>query len=201
MEGWNYSQYSAKYLNQKTFSYSAEYKNVESKMKVEYMFKKAGSEDIDKFFVLFSKSIKTQFPEYSEKTQDNFLEKEYSPESIKIRIEEGSLYIYLAYFESEIVGYVVTMDLAGGVCLANWVAVADEYQHKGVASKLLEMWENDAKNHGVHKLHLWTDKRNLEFYKKIGFEYAGMIPDNFYGADDYLFYKSIKKPDEKDWVN
>lgn len=166
---------------------------------MEYTFKKAGVKDVESFYPLFFKSIKTQFPEYSEGTRRHFLEKEYSLDSLKNRLGNG-LDLYLAFESEEIVGYLLTMNLVGGICLANWIAVADEHQNKGVASKLLGIWEGDAKSRGIHKLHLWTEEKNIEFYKKRGFIYVGMIPDNFYGADDHLLYKTIQKSNEENWV-
>lgn len=169
-------------------------------MSTQYNFKEATIKDLSNFFPFFKESIKNYFPEYSLRTRKYFIETEYSPDYLKKAMKQG-LSLFLAFFNKEVAGYLMTSELVGGVCLANWLAVSEKHQGKGIASKLLKMWEEEAKKAGFHKLHLWTDKRNLLFYKKRGFKFVGKVPDNFYGADDYLFYKSIQKPKEKNFLN
>ncbi len=156
--------------------------------------------DLDKFFIFFSQSLKKQFPRYTLKTRDYFIRKEYCLQSLKARLKSKDIIIYLAMQDKEVVGYFVTGVIVGGVCLALWLAVSKKHQGQGIGSQLLQMWEKDAKALGIHKLHLWTDRRNLSFYKKRGFKLLGKVSKNYYGVDDYLFYKSIQKPIEKNFL-
>jgi len=119
---------------------------------------------------------------------------------IKAQLKAGEIEIYLALSNGQVAGYLMVRPITGGIVLACWLSVRREYQGRGVASFLLAMWEKDAKARGFHKLHLWTDKRNLKFYKNRDFIFVGKIPKNYYGADDYLFYKSIQAPKEKNFL-
>lgn len=165
-----------------------------------YTFKKARDKDLDEFFVLFSKLTKKQFPEYSKRIRDFFVKKEYNLEAIRAQVKSREIIIYLALSKGEVAAYLMVRPLVGGVSLGVWLAVSEAHQRKGLATKLLEVWAEDAKKEGMHKLHLWTGKTNVEFYKKRGFKLVGRIPKNYYGADDYLFYKSIQKPLEKNYL-
>jgi len=150
--------------------------------------------DIITFFPFFQTSLKTQFPHYSPKTINFFLAKDYSLEKNKQGIKENWRQIYLALNNEQIVGYLMATKPYGGVSFCNWIAVDPQHQGQGVASKLLKTWECQAKIDSAHKLHLWTDIRNLDFYKNRGFILVGEIPQNYFGSDDFLFYKIINDP-------
>ncbi|MDO8524095.1 MAG: GNAT family N-acetyltransferase [bacterium] len=168
--------------------------------KNKYTFKKATIKDLNTFWPAFAKNIKTQFPEYSIKTRKAFLEKEYPLQYIEEGLKDKRIALYLAYSKNEVAGFLYTTYICGGIGMANWLAVAKEHQGHGIATALLKMWQKDAKRLGMHKIHLWTDKRNLDFYKKQGFTYVGKIPKSYYGADDYLFYKILQPPKENNFL-
>lgn len=169
-------------------------------MASKYTFKKATIEDLSSFFEVFPKSIQEQFKEYTPKARDFFVKAEYSFEAVKAQLESKDIFLYLAFIKKEVVGYLMTRQIPGGVCFAVWIAVSDNHQKQGVATKLLEVWERDAKKSGVHKLQVLTDKRNIKFYKNRGFLLLGKIPENHYGHDDYFFHKTIQKPLEKNYL-
>lgn len=169
-------------------------------MKRQCSFRKAETGDLDEFFVLFSKLTMKLFPEYSLRTRNFILKKEYNLDALKAQFNSKQIIIYLAFCSKELVGYLIVRPIVGGVCLGEWMAVGESRQNAGVASGLLNIWEKDAKASGMHKLHLWADKRNVQFYKNRGFNLVGMIPENYYGANDYFFYKSIQKPLEKNYL-
>ncbi len=166
----------------------------------EYTFKKATVKDLKKFFVFFSKSIQEQFTEYTVRTRKFFLEQEYTPKAIEIQMKSKMLILYLAFHKQEVVSYLIVRPISGGVSLCVWLAVSVHHQKQGIASKLLIMSEKDAKKTGMHNINLWTNKRNLTFYKNRGFRVAGKVPKNYYGHDDYLLYKIIQKPVEKNYL-
>lgn len=128
------------------------------------------------------------------------MEQEYSPKAIEAQLRGKEISLYLTVYGQEVVGYLMARPICGGVCLGIWLAVSDDHQKQGIASKLLKMWEEDAKKAGMHNLQLWCDKRNIEFYKNRGFKLAGLVPANYYGHDDYLFYKVIQRPLEKNYL-
>ena len=169
-------------------------------MKTQYSFKKAESEDLDFFFVLFDKLTVELFPDYSLKIRRHILKKEWNHNAIKAQFNSKQIIIYLAFDKEDLVGYLITRPIVGGVCAGDWMAVQEKHQGKGVASGFLNFWEKDAIANGMHKLHLWTHKRNIQFYKNRGFRLVGMVPDNYYGTTDYFFHKTIQKPLEKNYL-
>lgn len=169
-------------------------------MKKEYNFRKAKVGDLNEFFVLFSKLTMKLFPEYSSRIKNFILKKECNLDALKAQFKAKQIIIYLVFCSKELVGYLIVRPIVGGVCLGEWMAIKESHQNMGVASGFLSMWEKDAKASGMHKLHLWADERNVQFYKNRGFNFVGMVPENYYGSDDYFFYKSIQKPLEKNYL-
>ncbi|NQU82566.1 MAG: GNAT family N-acetyltransferase [Parcubacteria group bacterium] len=169
-------------------------------MKKQYNFRKAGVGDLDSFFVLFDKLTLDLFPDYSLKIRKHILKAECSHSSIKAQFKAKQIIIYLAFDTKDIIGYLIVRPIVGGVCMGDWMAVNPNHQGKGVASGLLSVWEKDAKINGMHKLHLWTHERNVIFYRNRGFDLVGMVPENYYGTDDYFFHKTIQKPIEKNFL-
>jgi GNAT superfamily N-acetyltransferase len=53
------------------------------------------------------------------------------------------------------------------------LAVGREYQNKGIASKLLSMWEEDVLAQGGHNIYLWTYDFNVAFYNHNYLEKKG----------------------------
>jgi GNAT superfamily N-acetyltransferase len=165
-----------------------------------YIFKKAGVKDVEDFYKVFSYSLKTQFPEYSSRIKKFMLLQEYCPQAVKAQLKDKVIVIYLALLDKQIIGFLMGRYIVGGVGLGVWLGVAKEHQGQGVATKLLQNFQADAKKAGWHVIHLWTEKRNIEFYEKKGFVYAGKIPKFYYGVDSYLFYKPLQAPKPKNFL-
>ena len=153
--------------------------------------KEATISDIRPFWNFFEKSIKNQFPEYSRKTQNYFLKKEYTKRNFKKWAKRKEKILLLALYKNEIIAYFLANPHYGGIAFILWMAVDKKFQRKQIGSQLLKKYEIIAKKQKAHKIHLWTDKRNLNFYKKNGYKLVGFIPCNYFGADDWLFYKEI----------
>lgn len=163
-------------------------------------FKKITPKQYKDFFKFFERSIRGQFLEYSIKTREYLIQNIYSFKSLTKQLRSKESVAYGAFNGNEYVGYLFVSAWPGGVCYFNWLAVAKEFQGKGIASKLIEIAGIDAKIKGFHKIRLETDKRNLKFYKKNGFKFIGKIPKYLYGADDYLLYKTLQKPNESKFL-
>lgn len=163
-------------------------------------FKRIAPRELKGFFKFFERSIHGQFPEYSVKTRKYFTKFSYAFKRLKNGIANKERVVYTAFCGEEYAGFLMASAWPGGICFIDWLAVAKKFQEKGVASKFLQMCEKDAKAKGFHKIHLWTNGRNLKFYKNKGFKLIGKIPENAYGSDDYLFYKTIQKPIESKFL-
>lgn len=167
---------------------------------MQFKIRIATTKELRTFFQAFTKSVAEDFPAYTHNTILYLLQDVFSLKSLQEEIKKGICQIFLASVNKRIVGYLVSTHPYGGVGFCNWIAVYPDYRKKGLASALLETWEKKAQKDGAHKVHLWTDRRNIEFYKKRGYILVGRIPDNFFGANDYLFYKTFGKSSEKKFL-
>lgn len=153
--------------------------------------KKATISDIKPFYAFFAKSIKNQFPEYSITAKNYFLKKQYTKTNIKKWLKGKTGDILLALNKKEIIGYLLANPPYGGAAFISWIAVDKKFQGQGIGSQLLKKYEIIAKKQKAHKVYLWADKRNIKFYKRIGYTLGGYVPKFCFKADDYLFYKDI----------
>lgn len=159
----------------------------------------ATAEEIPEFHKLFSYTIRELFCEYSKQTQDYFLSKDYDEWWMTKSVKENSKYLFLAKDNEKTIGYIFFNKLYGGVTMASWIAVLPEYQNRGIAKKLLELWENWAKEHGAHALQIWTQNKNVSYYQKRGFSLSGNFPHAWFGMTTNLLYKILKEVDPKSY--
>ena len=160
----------------------------------------AEEKDLPAFFKFFEYCIEKNFPEYSLMARKYIVKEGYGFNKFEKGIKTGGIEIFLALLEEKIVGFLFVKLHFGGVAWGEWFAVRREYQRQGIASLLLKAWERKAFKDGAHKLEFFTDKRNVSFYQKRGFVLVGMIPDSYFGADDYIFYKTLSKSDENKFL-
>lgn len=157
-------------------------------------------EDYDKFFPFFKKSIKEQFPHYTQNTKMFYLDVDYSEKVLKKELEAKREILYLAFHETIIIGFLLVRRVYGGIGAAIWLAVDPDFQKHGYASSLLAIWENDTVKAGGHVVQLWTSKNNIPFYKKRGFTLMGEFPKSWFGLDTYFFYKTLAPAEEKNYL-
>ena len=151
----------------------------------------------EEFYQLFKKALQDGLFLYSKNSVRFTLEEELPKNILLDEISKGTEYFFLAYQNDKPVGYLLTNITKGGVTFGHWLAVDSKYQKHGIASSLLSFWEKDALGQGAHKLWLWTTKNNVSFYKRRGFTLGGEFPDSWFGLDHFLFYKTLRKSDEK----
>ena len=81
-----------------------------------------------------------------------------------------------------------------------WFAVDKELQNQGLGKALLEKIENELKEKGQARqviVRVWDkgpDDPLERFYKKVGFERAGSIPDYWGDGYDLVFFTKRLKP-------
>jgi len=161
---------------------------------------KASKSDFLAFYKFFKKSLKGKLFLYSDNSINYILDAGLSKNLLKEEILNGKRPLYLAYSNSKIVGYLLTTKTYGGIAFGHWLAVDPKHQKQGAASKLLSRWQSEVPKYGTHKVWLWTTKNNIDFYKNRGFVLGGEFPDSFFGLDHYLFYKTLRKSDEKKFL-
>lgn len=152
-------------------------------------------EDVDLFLDFFRNSVNTQFPEYSKKARDFFIKKAWTKKIIEGSIK-GYYTIYILAFDKEkIVGYLIGTHHFGGVATIMWVAVDDDFQGRGIGRKLIDKFISILKKEGGHKINLTvTNKKNIGFYKKLGFEIQCFSKRDYFGLDSYSMSKEIQVP-------
>lgn len=169
-------------------------------MNTNLIFRQATIEDIPAFLAFFRESIPALFPHYSPNSIAYEVDVDYGPVWMADRLKKGGKKAYLALDGERIVGYIFTGKSIAGVSFADWLAVDKKYQKRGVASVLLTMWEKDALAQGAHALQLWTTENNLTFYKNRGFINGGLFPKAWHGEDCYLIYRTLREPEEKNFL-
>lgn len=163
-------------------------------------FSCAISDEVVEFYPFFDDSIHTLFPEYTLMTRDFIIEKDYNLKWMEKEVKKGSKILFLARDKNKFVGYLLVSKVYAGVCTANWLAVSHEAQKRGIATKLVQMWEEYALGNQAHALHLWTTSRNLDFYGKRGFTLAGTFKQAWFGLDMPMMYKSLRPAEEKNYL-
>jgi ribosomal protein S18 acetylase RimI-like enzyme len=169
-------------------------------MRNEIEIRRATKEDLKSFYPFFRKSITSQFPEYSSNTTRFFTEEEFSEKQLTEQIERGNKIVFIASLKNEIIGFITGQPLYGGVGLAEWLAVDEAYHNMGIGKELLKTWEEYVLQDGGHKVHLWSAEKNIHFYENRGYTVVGRIPENWFGAEDFLLYKSLQKATEDNYL-
>lgn len=169
-------------------------------MSTTYSIKKITEKDIEQFYPFFKKSVVSQFPEYTKITHQYFIEHDYSLEKCISVLKDKTKYIYVAYGNSQPVGYLFANIVYGGIGFCEWLAVCETQKKKGIGSALLRAYEKEALENGAHKVHLWSLEINIPFYNKNGYILAGKIPQNYFGTDDCLMYKELRAAEEKNYL-
>lgn len=167
--------------------------------KIEYS--QLDPKEVESFYTFYKNFVfKFFYPEYSKKTLEYFCtaEKEFNPKTICEYAKSGN--VLVAKSGEEFAGSLMFDNPDGGVSFTRWIAVDDKFQNKGIATKLLKLYEVEAIKRGVHCLMLCTEERNLSFYKNRGFTYMGLNPVGYYGAPDHWFYKQIQEAKEKNYL-
>ena len=152
------------------------------------------------FYKLFAKTLQGGLFLYSQNSISFILEENLTKDFLKEEIEKRNKYFFLAYRDNQPAGYLLTNKTHGGVAFGHWLAVDLKFQKRGVASALLSFWEKDAIGEVAHKLQLCTTKNNLTFYKNRGFFKGGNFPDSWFGVDHFLFYKTLRNSEEKNFL-
>jgi len=153
------------------------------------------TKEIDSFLEFFKKSINNQFTEYSKKSRDFFVKKEWTKERIKNAIKGNYIIFLLAFEKEKIVGYLIGGHHFGGITSVMWIAVDDNYQGRGIGSKLMNKYISLSKKEGAHKVVLTvTIRDNIGFYERLGFKVQSFSKKDYFGLDSYIMYKDIQKP-------
>lgn len=98
-----------------------------------------------------------------------------------------------AFDKKKLIGFIVMDDKDGGVGFVEWLAVKKSYRGKGIGTSLLKQLEKKALSKYYHYLFFYTEsQKNIEFYKKRGFEYVGLQRKSWFGENEYMLQKALR---------
>ncbi len=137
-----------------------------------------------------------------------------TPEALKLRIEQIQETFIVAEKNGEVIGYIngpvikeryISDDLFKNVPTNNsesgyisvlGLVVAPNYQGQGIAGRLLNYFENLAKNQHRHGVTLTCRESLISFYEKYGYRNEGVSESCHGGIKWYNLVKNIKKDNE-----
>lgn len=156
--------------------------------------------DLDVFFDFFQKTVKSEFPEYSKGDLEYIFTRGWSKEYYKEWLNNKERYILGAFNDGKLIALLDAKEPELGVCYCNWIMVDRKLQKKGIGTKLLSKLEIEMKRKGVHMLFLHADKKNISYYKKVGYKWVGNMEKAWFGQDHHIFTKLIQEPKEENYL-
>lgn len=152
----------------------------------------ASPSEFDKFYDYFSASLYKDFPDIRKEVMDFYISEGYPREGLRELMIRGKRTIFLARIKDEIIGYIMILQDWGGVSIALWLAVDENFRGRGIGKALLKLWEETSKKNNNHALLLYTTAdHNRKFYSHMGFTEAGFLPNFWFNIGHYIFYKHI----------
>jgi ribosomal protein S18 acetylase RimI-like enzyme len=166
------------------------------------VIRKITAREIEQFYSLFASLVKTEFPEYSEKTRFHMLTASHlwTKESYKQALLSDRKNLLGAFIGNQLTGIVDSTLYGGGVAFCNWLMIDTKFQKKGVGKTLLQSFEKLAMDAGCHCVFLYASKHNIAFYEKMGYKQSGVFEKGWFGNTDYLFTKILQEPKEENYL-
>ena len=157
-------------------------------------------DNFEKFYSFAKDFVLNQFLDYPSRVRRIYWEKEFNRTDLRKKIKKGQARILTAIVEAEIVGFgLLEIDNLGGIYLS-WLCVDKGFRGKGIGSSLLERVDKLALQRKCHFIYLYTENgRNIDFYKKRGFDLVGLHKESWCGMDEYIMQKNISKPFPGQW--
>ncbi len=139
-------------------------------------------------------TFQKEFTEYTEKTRAHIASSRYIKKAADYYFRLG------AFVDGKLVGYLLAYKPFGGVLYIAWLAIIGKFQRQGIGSLLLKRTEILALRMGAHNIHLLSEKRDIPFYRKNGFEAIGLDRKGYFGVNDYHLKKLIQEPKEENFL-
>ncbi|TFU95382.1 GNAT family N-acetyltransferase [Granulicatella sp. 19428wC4_WM01] len=107
--------------------------------------------------------------------------------------EDYLKYSYVVKNEEEnVIAGILAYAVIWGILYIDTLWVDSKYRKQGIATTLLNKIIEDGKEDGCHIVHVSTfDFQSPEFYKSMGFECFGILPNAPKGHSEHFFYRNI----------
>ncbi len=168
---------------------------------MEFTIKPIQLSQLETFYNLFQKVLTSEFPEYSENLLNIWMTKDryWSKNKYKKAVQENSKILLGAFQGEEIIGLLHADKPYGGVSFCVWLMVDPNFQGKGIGTQLIKEWEVQVLENKGHMQMLTADKRNIEYYKSLGFKQTQYLEKGWFGQNEYTMTKLIAEPSEDNY--
>ena len=96
--------------------------------------------------------------------------------------------------DGQLVGIITLKGDYGGVLYIDFLGVAKSFRQKGLGKILLAAAEKWSLAHKYHYLWLNTEsQKNIDYYRRRGFEYVGVHRKSWFGADEHIMGKLLRE--------
>ena len=148
--------------------------------------------EIDVFYPLFATVVTEDFPEY--KPQIDRICLQIDTKAYYRGLYKKNEGVLMGAFDGEeLAGFLVITKDIGGVGHFKWLGVEKLHRKQGIASALLAAGEQWLLENKFHHLYFHTENmKNVEFYKRRGYEFVGLRKNSWFGVDEYLMQKQLR---------
>ena len=159
---------------------------------MKFTVRKLIQKDLPQLVELLNKTLDEAFIHYQKRTRQAY--KRLSDIKYYTRVLNRKTSIALgAFAKGKILGFISLESKDGGVGLVEWFIVDKSYRGKGLGTALMARLEKEAISKYYHHIFLYTEtKKNIEFYKRRGFEYVGLQKKSWFGEDEHMMQKILR---------
>ena len=150
-------------------------------------------QDLDHFYPVFTGVLRSEFPCYDDNALNALLNGIYTRNNFEFWLREKTKIVLTAREKNNmtVVGFALIDEPYGGVSLCRWLGVVKSHQRKGIGSRLILRWEEEAVKGNCHKMELAAQPDAKDFYMKAGLTCEGFRKRSYFGADQYVFGKLL----------
>lgn len=156
--------------------------------------RKLKEEDLIHHRELFNEVLTNDFPEYQTRVAKVYRAHIFNQKYFKKFIKKKINCILGAFDGKKLIGFLVMYGHNGGVMEFIWLAVNRNYRKNGIGSRLLIEGEKWSLKNKFHYVFFHTENiKQVEFYKRKGYEHLGLQRKMYFGIDEHLMQKVLKE--------
>ncbi len=138
------------------------------------------------------RGIREDFTMYDEKIRQIYIRR-FGRRFYRQLIAKKGNVVLGGFVGDELVGVLGIKGDFGGAAFLDWLIVKRKFRSRGIGTALLSAGEKWALENKYHYLYFYTETRkNIDFYKKKGYEFIGTFRKSWYGSDEYAMQKVLR---------
>lgn len=159
---------------------------------MKFKIRKTTKKDISQIVKLFNEVLSKDFPEYQPRVSLIYRKHIFNRKYFLKYFQEKGRVIYAAFHDQQLIGFITTTMEFGGMAHITWFVVSQKHRGLGVGTNLMKKAEKWFLKNKIHNVYLHTEgKKNIEFYKKRGYEYVGLQKEAWFGVDEHIMQKLL----------